>query len=101
MRSGDRVMNESGKSGRDGGDATPETLGARVRALRRAAGLSQTDLAGDRFSKEYVSQIERGKTTPASKTLDWIAERLGTDRAFLEQGVRRSEPERAGLLRRS
>jgi DNA-binding XRE family transcriptional regulator len=35
-------------------------LGARLRQLRIAAGLTQSELAGDRFSKEYVSQIERG-----------------------------------------
>ena len=40
------------------------SLGERVRQLRIARGLTQTDLAGDRFSKEYVSQIERGKTRP-------------------------------------
>jgi len=38
-------------------------LGERVRQLRVAAGLTQTDLAGERFSKEYVSQIERGVST--------------------------------------
>ena len=42
------------------------TLGGRVRQLRIARGLTQTDLAGDRFSKEYVSQIERGKTRPTA-----------------------------------
>ena len=35
-------------------------LGERLRQLRTAAGLTQSDLAGDRFSKEYVSHIERG-----------------------------------------
>jgi tetratricopeptide (TPR) repeat protein len=62
-------------------------LGERVRRLRVAAGLSQTELAGGRFSKEYVSQIERGKTRPTADTLDWLAERLGADPAFLASGV--------------
>ncbi len=44
--------------------ATRPSLGERVRQLRINQGLTQTDLAGDRFSKEYVSQIERGKTRP-------------------------------------
>ena len=39
-------------------------LGERLRQLRVAAGMTQTELAGERFSKEYVSQIERGKTRP-------------------------------------
>src|SRR6266566_4687260 len=66
-------------------------LGERVRQLRVAAGLTQTDLAGNRFSKEYVSQIERGKTRPTRETIDWIAERLGVDSGFLANGVSADE----------
>jgi tetratricopeptide (TPR) repeat protein len=62
-------------------------LGERVRRLRVAAGMSQTELAGGRFSKEYVSQIERGKTRPTAETLEWLAERLGADPTFLSSGV--------------
>ena len=52
-------------------------LGERLRQLRVSAGLTQTELAGDRFSKEYVSQIERGKTRPTRETVEWLAHRLG------------------------
>ena len=62
-------------------------LGERLRQLRVAAGLTQSELAGDRFSKEYVSQIERGKTRPARETIEWLAERLGVDADFLANGV--------------
>jgi tetratricopeptide (TPR) repeat protein len=62
-------------------------LGERVRQLRVAAGLTQSELAGDRCSKEYVSQIERGKTRPPRETIDWIAARLGVDSEFLANGV--------------
>ncbi len=62
-------------------------IGERLRQLRVAAGLTQTDLAGDRFSKEYISQIERGKTRPTSETVDWLALRLGVDSGFLASGV--------------
>src|SRR6059036_4099730 len=61
-------------------------LGERLRQLRVAAGLTQSELAGDRFSKEYLSQIERGKTRPTQETLAWIAERLGVDVSYLETG---------------
>jgi tetratricopeptide (TPR) repeat protein len=61
-------------------------LGTRLRQLRVAAGLTQSDLAGERFSKEYVSQIERGKTRPTPQTLAWIADRLGVDSSYLETG---------------
>ena len=62
-------------------------IGERLRQLRVAAGLTQTGLAGDRFSKEYISQIERGKTRPTSETVEWLALRLGVDAGFLASGV--------------
>jgi transcriptional regulator with XRE-family HTH domain len=74
--------------------ATRTTLGDRVRQLRIANGLTQTELAGERFSKEYVSQIERGKTRPTGETIEWLAARLGVDQSFLETGVSSSERER-------
>ena len=66
-------------------------LGERLRQLRVAAGLTQSELAGDRFSKEYVSQIERGKTRPTGETIDWLADRLGIDAGFLASGVATDE----------
>src|SRR5947199_7717540 len=66
-------------------------LGERLRQLRIAAGMTQTALAGERFSKEYVSQIERGKTRPTSETVAWLAQRLGVDAAFLANGVSADE----------
>ncbi len=67
--------------------AGSRSVGERVRALRVAAGLTQTELAGDRFSKEYVSQIERGKTRPTADTIAWLADRLGVAEPFLRPGV--------------
>src|SRR5258708_38490899 len=66
-------------------------LGERVRQLRIAAGLTQSELAGERFSKEYVSQIERGKTRPTRETIEWLAVRLGVDPGFLANGVATDE----------
>jgi tetratricopeptide (TPR) repeat protein len=58
-----------------------------LRQLRVAASLTQSELAGTRFSKEYVSQIERGKTRPARETVEWLAARLGVDADYLADGV--------------
>ena len=69
------------------GAARGPRLGERLRQLRVAAGLTQTELAGDRFSKEYISQIERGKTRPTAETVEWLALRLGVDAGFLASGV--------------
>ncbi len=74
--------------------ATRPSLGERVRQLRINQGLTQTDLAGERFSKEYVSQIERGKTRPTAETVAWLAERLNVDAGFLLNGVSSGERER-------
>src|SRR3954447_10134439 len=66
-------------------------LGERLRQLRVASGLTQSELAGERFSKEYVSQIERGKTKPTRETVEWLAARLGVDPGFLANGVATDE----------
>lgn len=79
----------------ESGAAAATTLGERVRKLRIARGLTQRDLAADRFSKEYVSQIERGKTRPTWQTVAWLATRLKTDAAFLQSGVSSGARERA------
>jgi tetratricopeptide (TPR) repeat protein len=73
-------------------------LGERLRQLRVAAGMTQTDLAGDRFSKEYVSQIERGKTRPTRETTEWLAQKLGVDPNYLERGVSADERRRVETL---
>src|ERR687888_2438653 len=69
-------------------------LGERLRQLRVAAGLTQSELAGTRFSKEYVSQIERGKTRPTRETIEWLAQQLGVDADFLQNGVSTDERSR-------
>src|SRR5207237_7177098 len=70
---------------------TAASLGERLRELRTTRGLTQTELAGDRFSKEYVSQIERGKTRPTPETVRWLADRLGVDAGYLANGVSADE----------
>src|SRR5437867_13427642 len=68
--------------------ATPDRgLGERVRRLRNARGLTQSELADARVSKEYISQIETGKTRPTQHTVAWLAERLGVDPFYLEDGI--------------
>ena len=71
------------------------SLGDRIRQLRINRGMTQTELAGERFSKEYLSQIERSKTRPTDETVSWLAARLGVDSGFLESGVSTSDQDRA------
>jgi tetratricopeptide (TPR) repeat protein/DNA-binding XRE family transcriptional regulator len=75
--------------------ATGPRIGERLRQLRVTAGLTQTELAGDRFSKEYISQIERGKTRPTAETIEWLSLRLGVDAGFLGSGVSADERAKA------
>ena len=82
---------------RSGAPRVPRIV-SRLRQLRIAAGLTQGQLAGDRFSKEYISQIERGKTRPTTETIEWLALRLGVDRSFLESGVSADERARAETI---
>ena len=57
----------------------PALVGAQIRKLRLARGLTQQDLTGPRVSIGYVSLIELGKRSPSSKVLRHIADVLGVD----------------------
>jgi tetratricopeptide (TPR) repeat protein len=59
-------------------------VGARVRALRVDAGLTQAELGAGRFTKEYVSQVELGKSPPSDAALEWFCLRLEVSRSELE-----------------
>ena len=52
-------------------------VGARLRAARLRAGLTQRELAGSRYSKAYVSALENGQSEPSLAALNFFAERLG------------------------
>lgn len=52
-------------------------LGERVRAARKALGLSQAALAGEDFTKGFISQLESGQVRPSIRSLQVIASRLG------------------------
>ena len=60
-------------------DAFAASVGARIRQLREAAGLTGEKLAyeSDLGSKGHLSSIERGLVRPTIETLRVLAERLG------------------------
>jgi tetratricopeptide (TPR) repeat protein len=73
-----------------------------LRQLRIARGLTQSQLGFGRFTKEYVSQIERGRVRPNEAAIEWLAERLEVPRRYLETGLSSAEHERlAGLISRA
>src|ERR671937_3264173 len=98
MPSTSRMTPETASKQRAAGAQAGLRLGERLRQLRVSAGMTQTELAGHRFSKEYLSQIERGKTRPTRETIEWLAQRLGVDPSFLERGVSADERRRVETL---
>lgn len=74
-----------------------EELGARIRAARLAAGLTQTALGGAEATVSYVSRIESGHRRPDARVLEAFASRLGiTAEELLAEPV--TESERAARL---
>ena len=59
-------------------DDTPlaKSIGARIRQARLRAGLTQQKLAGDRYTKAYVSALENGSSKPSMAALNYLATRL-------------------------
>ena len=54
-----------------------QTIGQKLRAARRAQGLSQAQLAKDLVTPSMISQIEADRTKPSSGLLSSLASRLG------------------------
>ncbi|MEK6720015.1 MAG: helix-turn-helix transcriptional regulator [Chloroflexota bacterium] len=62
-------------------DDTPlaRAIGQRIRQARLAAGLTQQQLAGERFTKAYISALENALAKPSMAALNYLAPRLGTN----------------------
>ena len=64
--------------------AGPDRVGERIRALRRARGLTLVQLAGlADLSHPFLSQIERGLARPSLASLERIAHALGASQVEL------------------
>src|SRR5579875_2696712 len=60
-----------------------ETLGKKIRTLRRKQKLTQQALAEGLVTASMISQIESDRATPSEALLQHLANRLGVDLAFL------------------
>ena len=56
--------------------ALAHQIGGRIRDARKRVGLTQQQLAGDRYTKAYVSALETGIARPSMVALAYLAERL-------------------------
>jgi tetratricopeptide (TPR) repeat protein len=52
-------------------------IGQRIREARHRAGLTQQQLAGERYTKAYVSALETGIARPSMVALSYLCDRLG------------------------
>lgn len=59
------------------------TLGEKLRTARQNRGLTQKQVAGDRITRNMLSQIENDLATPSVKTLKYLAETLGVSESWL------------------
>lgn len=61
-------------------------IGERIREARHRAGLTQQQLAGDRYTKAYISALETGIARPSMVALTYLCERLGVPAShFLDE----------------
>jgi transcriptional regulator with XRE-family HTH domain len=67
--------------------SSEETVGQRIRRLRRERGLSLRDLAAPGVSFTYLSRVESGQRTPSVKAIRQVARKLGVSAEYLETGV--------------
>jgi transcriptional regulator with XRE-family HTH domain len=63
-----------------------ETLGDRIRRIRKDRGLSLARVGGADFTRAFLSQVELGQNQPSTRVLRLIAGRLGTDVDYLLEG---------------
>src|ERR1700675_518851 len=62
-----------------------------IRQLRRQYNLTQTELGSDRFSKSYVSAVERNKIIPSAQALRYFAEQLNKPEDYFSNLLQRPE----------
>src|SRR5215510_14888383 len=67
-------------------DHTTESLGERLKRLRKERGLSQRELSSPGVSYAYISRIEAGARQPSVKALRKLARKLGVSAEYLETG---------------
>jgi transcriptional regulator with XRE-family HTH domain len=76
----------------------PAVLGARIKAARVAAGLTQPALAGKEASVAYVSRIESGQRRPGTELLRSLATKLGVTLDYLILGEGWEDAQRLELM---
>lgn len=58
-------------------------IGEKIKSLRRAKRMTQTELAGDQITRNMLSLIENGSALPSLPTVTYLSERLGVPAGML------------------
>lgn len=58
-------------------------LGEKIKKRRKALGMTQSELAGNKITRNMLSLIENGAATPSIETLLYISEQLNVPLAYL------------------
>lgn len=62
-------------------------VGKRIRTARKAASMTQAQLAAGRYTKAYISALEVGLAKPSLAALFFIARKLGIAAAWFLEGL--------------
>ncbi len=68
------------------GSSATETIGERLRRLRREKGFSQRELAEPGVTAVYICRIEKGQRNPSVTAIRKLARKLGVFDEYLETG---------------
>jgi transcriptional regulator with XRE-family HTH domain len=63
-----------------------QSLGQRIKDLRKNLKMTQSDLAGSEMTKSMLSQIENNLAMPSMKNLQYLASRLGKPASYFLEG---------------
>ena len=61
-------------------------IGGKIKQLRLSKMMTQSDLAGDRITRNMLSSIEHGSALPSLQTVTYLAERLNVPIGYLLSG---------------
>ncbi len=73
-------------------------IGRRIANLRKQRGFSQEQLAGEAYSRNYISQVEQGKAIPSPEALNYLVKRLGRNITDFVEDYKDTDPTSRQLL---
>jgi len=80
-------MGRGVRKGRRFAAAAEAGFGARLRALRLAAGLTQAALGAPDFTSQHIGALEQEKARPSRRAIEHLSARLGVTASHLRTGA--------------